>query len=149
LAAHLQGETGGDPWLLRLFSRLYRWPRRIAARVAALFPSRPATLRTRSGEISFSGAIRTVAGTELRNLLASPGVSLFGVLILLQTLGTPLLALGPFQTELLVTPGLAAARAMNTLSVLLGLLLMFYTAESLERESSTGLAAISFSTPVR
>ena len=34
-----------------------------------------------------------------------PGVYLFGALILLQTLGASLLALGPFQTELLITPG--------------------------------------------
>ena len=145
LAAHLQGETAGG-------GRLLPWRRRVAAEgeAAAPLPSRAMTeLRARSGEVGFLAATRAVAGTELRNLLASPGVYLFGVLILLQTLGTTLLSLGPLQTELLVTPGLAAVRAMNVLSVLLCLLLMFYTAESLERESSTGLAAISFSTPAR
>ncbi|HSU81216.1 MAG TPA: ABC transporter permease, partial [Thermoanaerobaculia bacterium] len=139
LAAHLQGETAGG-------GRLLPWRRRVAAEgeAAAPLPSRAMTeLRARSGEVGFLAATRAVAGTELRNLLASPGVYLFGVLILLQTLGTTLLSLGPFQTELLVTPGLAAVRAMNVLSVLLCLLLMFYTAESLERESSTGLAALS------
>ncbi|MFL6234925.1 MAG: ABC transporter permease/M1 family aminopeptidase [Thermoanaerobaculia bacterium] len=148
LAAHLQGETAGS----RLIpGRLIPWRRKTAALgIETPLPSRSmAALRARSGKVGFVAATRVVAGTELRNLLASPGVYLFGVLILLQTLGTTLLALGAFQTELLITPGLAAARAMNVLSVLLGLLLMFYTAESLEREGSTGLAALSFSTPAR
>ncbi|HEY4590026.1 MAG TPA: ABC transporter permease, partial [Thermoanaerobaculia bacterium] len=141
LAAHLQGETAAG-------GRLIPWRRRTAVEAEAAVPPRSMEgLRARSGRVGFLTALRTVAGTELRNLLASPGVYLFGVLILLQALGTTLLALGAFQTELLITPGLAAVRAMNTLSVLLGLLLMFYTAESLERERSTGLAAISFSTP--
>jgi ABC-2 type transport system permease protein len=88
-----------------------------------------------------------VARTELRNLVAAPGLYLFGFLILMQTLGSSLLALGAFQTELLITPGLTAVRSLNTLSLLLCLLLMFYTVEAIERERSTGLAALSYATP--
>jgi ABC-2 type transport system permease protein len=144
LAAHLQGATGGGR--LKLKGRTAEGgsePRALAA------PRPLAELRTASGQIGFLAATRIIAGTELRSLLASPGVYLFGALILLQTMGSSLLALGPFQTELLVTPGQAAVRAMNVLSVLLGLLLMFYTAESLERERATGLAPLSYATPAR
>ena len=106
-------------------------------------------LAMRSRGIGLAAGTLEVARTELRNLLASPGLYLFGALILLQTLGSSLLALSAFQTELLITPGLTAVRSMNTLSVLLCLLLMFYTAESIERERSTGFAALSFATPAR
>jgi ABC-type transport system involved in multi-copper enzyme maturation permease subunit len=144
LAAHLQGETGETV--------RPSWRRRSAAAAPdeARPSSRPlAELGARSREVGALAATFTVAGTELRNLLASPGVYLFGALILIQTLGGTLLAVGPFQTELLITPGTAATRAMNALSVLVGLLLMFYTAESLERERSTGLAALSFASRAR
>jgi ABC-2 type transport system permease protein len=172
LAAHLQGETGRErnPW--RQETRRGRTPRRQTVIVTAeLEPAEIeeierqtkerkaaeertptpalAELRMRSREIGLGAGILEVAGTELRNLLSSPGVYLFGVLILIQTLGTSLTALGAFQTELLITPGLAAVGAMDVLSVLVCLLLMFYTAESLERERATGLAPISFSTPAR
>jgi ABC-2 type transport system permease protein len=146
LAAHLQGETSGGGPRRRSFGR------RTAAQgngAVVPFPRSLADLGMRAGGVGlFQGALE-VAGTELRNLLASPGLYLFGALILLQTLGTSLIALGAFQTELLLTPGLAAVRTLNTLSLLLGLLLMFYTVESLERERATGLAAISYSTPAR
>ena len=65
------------------------------------------------------------------------------------TLGTSLTSLGRFQTKLLITPGVAAVQGVDILAALVCLLLMFYTAESLERESATGLAAISYSTPAR
>jgi ABC-2 type transport system permease protein len=150
LAAHLQGVAGGG----RLKKGRRAPALEPAAAPGALAGPRPesrslAELRAGSGTIGFLAATRTIAGTELRNLLASPGIYLFGALILLQTMGSSLLALGPFQTELLITPGQAAVRAMNVLSVLLGLLLMFYTAESLERERATGLAPLLFSTPTR
>jgi ABC-2 type transport system permease protein len=144
LAAHLQGATGG-----RLKVRRRALGDEPAVALAPAVPRPLAELRGASGKVGFLASTRTIAGTELRNLLASPGVYLFGALILLQTMGSSLLALGPFQTELLITPGQAAVRAMNVLSVLLGLLLMFYTAESFERERATGLASLSFSTPVR
>ncbi len=143
LAAHLQGETGGGRGRRR----------RTSAPLIEATEARSAApldgLRMSSRGVGLGAGTLEVAGTELRNLLSSPGVYLFGALILLQALGTSLTALGPFQTELLITPGLAATGAMNTLSVLVCLLLMFYTAESLERERATGLAPISFSTPAR
>jgi ABC-2 type transport system permease protein len=88
-----------------------------------------------------------VMRAEARNLFTSPGIYLFGALILLQTIGSSLSALGPFDTELLLTPGTLAVRTLGYLSALLCLLLMFYTVESVERDRSTGLAAIANATP--
>ncbi|HEV3457829.1 MAG TPA: M1 family aminopeptidase [Thermoanaerobaculia bacterium] len=88
-----------------------------------------------------------VLRAELHNLFASPGVYIFGVLILLQTILDSSVALGPFDTEVLVTPGYLAAATLRYLSVLLCPLLMFYTVESIERDRSTGLAAMSLAAP--
>jgi len=86
---------------------------------------------------------------ELRGLLGQPGLYLFVPLILIQTIGDTLLKVGAFDTPVLLTPGLFAVSAMNTLSLLICLLMMFYTVESLERERGAGLAAIYYATPVR
>jgi len=96
----------------------------------------------------FLGSTARVARGELRGLLSQVGLYLFIPLILVQTLGSNLLALGAFQTELLLTSGDLAVRSMNTLTFLLCLLLMFYTVESLERERASGVAPILFSSPV-
>ncbi|MFY9826788.1 MAG: M1 family aminopeptidase [Thermoanaerobaculia bacterium] len=148
MTRHLQGEAVPEHgW--RLFQRRSREAGPAAAG-AVLPAARPlSVLGARSGEVGLFRGIGLVAGTELKNLLASPGLYLFGALILLQTLGSSLLTLGAFQTEILLTPGLTAVGSFNTLSLLLCLLLMFYTVESLERERATGLSSISFSTPAR
>jgi ABC-type transport system involved in multi-copper enzyme maturation permease subunit len=145
LAAHLQGAAGGG-----------RRTRGAALEVAAapgaapaFFPRTLGSLGMRSRPVGLLAGTLEVAGTELRGLLSAPGIYLFGVLILLQTLGEALVQVGPFETEVMVTPGAAAVQSMGMLSGLVCLLLMFYTAESLERERASGLAAISYSTPAR
>jgi ABC-2 type transport system permease protein len=90
-----------------------------------------------------------VARVELTELRSSPGLYLFAPLILLQTVGTSMLEVGFLDTPLLLTPGTFAVRTMGTLAFCLCLLLMFYLVESLERERSTRLAAISYATPIR
>jgi ABC-type transport system involved in multi-copper enzyme maturation permease subunit len=89
-----------------------------------------------------------VSRVELRELRNAPGLYLFIPLILLQTLGSTAVALGPFGTFVLATPGGIAVRMMNTLSLLVGFLLLFYTVESHQREQNTGLAPIFDATPV-
>jgi hypothetical protein len=130
---------------------LPRWRRAAEPeeRVAPLPPSsRPlAGLGMRVRPVGFLESAVTVAGVELRNLLASPGLYLFSVLILLQTLGGALSALGPFGTPVLLSSGLVAVSSMNPLTSLLCLLLIFYTAASLERDRMTGLAEISYAAP--
>lgn len=90
-----------------------------------------------------------VARVELRELRSQPGLYLFAPMILFQVFGTSLSAVGPFETPLLLTSGIIAQGAMNTLTLLVCLLLLFYTVESLERERSTGFAAIYYATSVR
>jgi len=90
-----------------------------------------------------------VARIELQELRSQPGLYLFVPLILLQVLGTSLSAVGPFGTPVLLTAGNIGLGSINTLTLLVCLLLLFYTVESLERERSTGLAAMYYATPVR
>jgi ABC-2 type transport system permease protein len=106
-----------------------------------------ASLGMRSRQPGLWSGSLPVARAELRNLFGSPGVYVFGVLILLETVLDSAVALGPFDTEVLVTPGYLAAKTLGYLSALLCPLLMFYTVESIERDRSTGLAAIALATP--
>jgi ABC-2 type transport system permease protein len=101
-----------------------------------------AALDMRSGVPSFRRTVWLVARTELRELRSQPGLYLFAPLILLQTVGTSMVAEGAFGTPLLQTPGTMAVGTMNTLTLLVCLLLLFYTVESLRREQGTGLASI-------
>jgi len=102
----------------------------------------------RAGATSFLASMMTVARTELRELRRQPGLYIFVPLILVQTLGNVLLAVGAFDTPILLTPGNSAAAVANQCSVFVCLLLMFYLTESLERERSTGFAPLLFSTPL-
>src|SRR5829696_8390728 len=118
----------------------------VALPVGMLRPLSALEMRIRPA--GFLGGLLRVARTEARNLLSTPAVYVFGVLILLQTIGNATLAQGAFQTKLLLTPGQLAVASLNPLTMMLCLLLMFYTAESLERERSTGLASLSYSAPI-
>jgi ABC-type transport system involved in multi-copper enzyme maturation permease subunit len=90
-----------------------------------------------------------VARAEMTELRSSAGLYLFIPLLVLDSLGPTLIAVGPFDTPLLQTPGTFAARTLAPLSIMLCLLLLFYTVESLWRERRSGLASISLATPVR
>jgi len=96
----------------------------------------------------FAGAW-AVACAELTELRSSPGLYLFIPLLVMEALGPELIAVGPFDTPLLLTSGTFAARALGALTVMICMLLTFYTVESLWRDRRTGLAAISLATPVR
>jgi len=100
-------------------------------------------------EPGFLSSTLRVARGEARGLFGQVGLYIFIPLILLQTLGDNLLALGAFQTELLLTPGQLAVRCLNTLTFLLCTLFLFYTVESIERERSTGFAPVLYSTSLR
>ena len=94
-------------------------------------------------------SIVEVARVEFRELRSSPGLYLFGPLILLQAVGYGISDTGYLDTTPLWTSGKLAVGMMNTLTFLVACLLLFYTVESLERERSVGLAPIhhSSSTP--
>jgi ABC-type Na+ efflux pump permease subunit len=125
-----------------------------AAAAPAVFERAPSgkplgELRMRGGAPGFWRGAMCVARVELRELRNSAGLYLFVPLILIQTIGSVETSLGPFGTLVLATPGAIAVRMMNTLSLLVSFLLLFYTVESHQRERNTGLASIYDATPVR
>jgi ABC-type transport system involved in multi-copper enzyme maturation permease subunit len=98
------------------------------------------------------GFLRTVvdvARFEARNLRSSPGLYIFVPLILLQVIGDSFTQVGAFDTLLLLTPGVAAVGSMNTLTLLVCFLILFYMVESLHRERVVGLAPIYLATPAK
>jgi ABC-2 type transport system permease protein len=116
---------------------------------AASSPAPAAALVMRSGVPRYWRSIWLIARTELRELRTQPGLYLFVPLILLETITVSTLAEGAFGTPLLQTPGTMAVSSLSVLTVLVCLLLMFYTVESLRREQGTGLASIHYATPIR
>ncbi|HET9253291.1 MAG TPA: ABC transporter permease subunit [Candidatus Eisenbacteria bacterium] len=126
--------------------------RKAAAVEAAAAPIRPVV----AGEFGTSGrgpsfvqGVLAVAAAEGRELLRQPGLYIFIPLILLQALGNALVAIGPFDTPILLTPGITAVGIGNQITTFACMLLLFYTVESLERERTTGLASVLYSTPLR
>jgi ABC-2 type transport system permease protein len=115
---------------------------------AAVSPGPLAALGMRSDPLGFAAGTFRIARTELRNLLAAPGLYLFAVLILVETLGNSLTELGPFGTRLLMTPGQLAENTSEVLSFLLIFLLMFYTVESIERDQGSGSSSLLYATPI-
>jgi ABC-2 type transport system permease protein len=98
------------------------------------------------------GALATVAAvarTEMKELLRQPALYLFMLIILVQVLGNSLLAVGAFDTPVLLTPGTSAVALANQSVTFICLLLMYYTVVSLEREHTTGLAPVLYAAPVR
>ncbi len=117
-------------------------------------PARPsaalglASLGMKRARPGFLVQVWNVARVELRELRSSPGLYLFGPLILLQTIGTFFAQTGAFDTPILWTSGLLAQAGFNTLALLVCLLLLFYTVESLERERTARLAPILAAAPL-
>jgi ABC-2 type transport system permease protein len=106
-------------------------------------------LNMRSGGAGFWSTVWRVARSEMKELRSQPGLYLFIPLILFQTIANSLVALGAFDTPLLLTPGTLAVTQMNFMTTLLSLLLVFYAVESMERERSTGFSAIANALPIR
>lgn len=107
------------------------------------------TLGMRTRPAGFLSSTWRITRFEIQGLASSPGLYLFIPIILLQTIGSTLFGVGAFETPLLVTSGTVAVRAMNTITLLVCFLLLFYTIESLQRERTAGLAAIGYATPIR
>ncbi|MDH4036004.1 MAG: M1 family aminopeptidase [Candidatus Krumholzibacteria bacterium] len=147
VAASMRGAVVAKP-------RRWRWRRKsgpIAAAIPAPAPEDAslAGMGMTSGVPSFVASVRRVARTELHELLRQAGLYIFFPLILIQCLGNVLVAVGAFDTPLLLTPGMTAVAAANQLVTFVCFLLMFYTVESLEREKATGFAPILFASPLR
>ncbi|MBK8232948.1 MAG: hypothetical protein IPK72_20785 [Candidatus Eisenbacteria bacterium] len=119
-----------------------------SAGIASLAGRPLSALAMRSTPPRLMSGIASVLRFEWQELWSSPGLYLFAPIILLQILGGNLVAVGAFDTPLLITAGTVAARSMNTITFLVSLLLLFYTVESLRREDGAQLSGIYFSTPV-
>ena len=96
----------------------------------------------------FVEAATAIGRAEVRELVVRAGMYLFVPLILYQSISQSLFALGPLDSPLLLTSGAMAARQFNTLSLLVCILLLFYTVESLNKERAQRFAEIFRSTPV-
>jgi len=116
----------------------------------AMPPPRPlSSLGMSSRRPGLVGGAWAVMRAEVAELRSSPGLYLFVPLLVLEAVGPNLLAVGAFDTPILLTSGTFAVRTFNALTTMTCLLLLFYTVESLWRERHTRLAAISLATPVR
>ena len=147
---HLKGSLRGSKrgafaWLGSLGRRRHA----VAEDLQRSAPGSLAELGMRSSPPGFLRGMLIIAKSEFRELRSSPGLYLFVPLIILQMVGSNELAIGAFGTPLLLTSGTLAVRSMNTLTLLVCLLLLFYTVESVLRERHTGLASILYAAPVR
>ena len=97
----------------------------------------------------FLKTARDVAAAELRDLLKRPSLYLFAPLIAYEAVVIMAFTLGAFDSPMLPVSGIMAVSMMNTLSLLVCALLLFYMVESMQREHSTGLAPIYFSVSAR
>jgi ABC-2 type transport system permease protein len=121
-----------------------------AAAPAAAAPARTlAVLGMGSRPVGFLRDTWAVTRFELQELAAQPGLYIFIPFILLSlyilyrdTRGAD------FDSPMLLTPGTAAVQGMSFLVFALGLLFLFYTVESLERERTSGIAPLFYATPV-
>lgn len=120
----------------------------LAAAESGAMPAPLAALGMRSRPPGLLAGILEVARVEFRELVSSPGLYLFVPIILLQA-SNQFIDVGAFEAPLLITPGISAARMMNTLTLLLCFLLLFYTVESLVRDQATGLSSIAYASPAR
>ena len=107
-----------------------------------------ADLGMTSRSLGFWQAARVIGREEVRELLRRPGLYLFAPLIIYVAISNTLLAIGPFSSRILLTSGEVAVRQLNSLGLMLCLLLLFYTVESLHKERGRRLAEIYHSTPI-
>ncbi len=107
-----------------------------------------ASLGMRTARPGFVATALEVARAETAQLLRAPGLYLFVPLILIQTLASEY-AVGAYDTPLLSTPGSLATSLLNTLTLLVCMVILFYTTESLQREKGTGFGPIYHATPAR
>ena len=125
------------------------WPRRTPKVVAVQGPAPVGPLVMTASPPGLLEGTLLFAREELGRLVREPAVYLFAFFIILQALGNALLQTGAFDVQILQTPGLLAAGTNGTLAFMVCLLLMFFTAESLQREQTTGTQSMIYSSPAR
>jgi ABC-2 type transport system permease protein len=118
------------------------------AHQAAPSSSPLASLRMTSRPPDFLRGALAVARFELAELRSQPGLYIFVPAILFFMF---ILYTGGYDQQydgVLLTPGTAAVDGLVALTTWLGLLFLFYTVESLERERTTGIGPVFYATPV-
>jgi ABC-type transport system involved in multi-copper enzyme maturation permease subunit len=135
----------------RHFAGRLRRPVRVRRPEAAVVGAAPArtlgVLGMTSRPASFLRSAWAVTRFELQELIAQPGLYIFIPFILLFLYILYRDARGEFNAPFLLTPGTAAAAGLPYLTFALGLLFLFYTVESLERERTSGVAPLFYATP--
>jgi ABC-2 type transport system permease protein len=106
-------------------------------------------LGMRGGAPGFWRSFASVAWAELKEIPRQVGVYVFGLIIMFQVLGNSLTAVGPFDTPLLLTPGISAVAIANWVTVMVLPVLLFYNVASLERDRVTGVSQILYATPIK
>ncbi|MEM9291204.1 MAG: ABC transporter permease subunit [Acidobacteriota bacterium] len=148
---YLESSLRGTPAPKQKRSRK-RPSREAAAAAAADTQRRPASLGTLPSAAqltpSFRSAWLTIARSEGRELVRSPALWLFFILVVIQILGNAFSSLGAFETDLLFTPGQLALNALGPITVCTSLLLMFFAVESLHRDRAAGAEQIVHATPI-
>jgi ABC-2 type transport system permease protein len=137
----------------RHFTGRLRRPARARRPEAAAVPAvgtRPlSVLGMGSRPAGFLRGAWAVTRFELQELIAQPGLYIFipFILLFLYILYRDSRGAGAFSSPMLLTPGTAAVQGMAYLTFALGLLFLFYTVESLERERTSGIAPLFYATP--
>ncbi|HEY0512597.1 MAG TPA: ABC transporter permease [Thermoanaerobaculia bacterium] len=135
---------------LRRPARAVREPETVPAAIQAA-PAAAKPLSTLGMGARTPGFLRgtlTVARFELAELRSQPGLYIFIPAILLFLLIVFRENYDDQLTPILLMPGNAATKGFIPLTLWLGLLLMFYMVESVERERTTGVAPVYYATPV-
>jgi len=120
-----------------------RGPRTTAAEIRPQVEPTLADLHMTTRPLGFWRAAGAIARSEIRDLLVRPGMYLCVPLILWTTTASA----GAIDS--LLTSGIAASRQYTELGMLVCLLLLFYTVESLHKERSRRMHEIFGSAPVR
>ncbi|WP_394834005.1 hypothetical protein LVJ94_46625 [Pendulispora rubella] len=132
-------------------ARRPRAPRREKARTeetAAVAPSKMALREMRQVRRPVAWMLGRLVRTELSALVRQAGLYLFVPVILIAIVPGVLDATGPFESNLLPTPGMLARKCGPGLLLGTAAMLFFYTVESMGRDARTRIADIVSTTPV-
>ena len=149
---HYARTLGGDQPASRWTARTRRTPLTAPATVLgpARWSSRPLRdLQMTSRPPGFVASTFHIARAELRELRGHPALYLFLPLIVFLVLEFATEGNAVLNAPVIYTAGSLAVGTIEIITVLACLLLLFYTVESVHRETTTGFDAILFAAPFR
>ena len=149
---HYRRTIGGDRPVSRWTKRASRTPLTAppAVRGSALLRVRPLRdLGMTSRAPGFVTSTLHIARAELRELRGHPALYLFIPLIVFLVLEFASEGNATLGAPVIYTAGALAVGTVEIITVLVCLLLLFYTVESVHRETTTGFGAILFASPFK